>query len=83
MRLRSRNLPREAIYESLESFEIIEEYPEDKYLPSYLVYCEHQFEVLHVLIAVDLEGVNVRIVTVYRPDPSQWTEDLKSRKEEA
>lgn len=33
-------IERDAILESVESFEILEAYPEDKYLPSYLVYAD-------------------------------------------
>jgi hypothetical protein len=40
MRLKGRFIPREAILASTESYEIIEEYPKDKYLPSCLVYAE-------------------------------------------
>ena len=37
MRLKERLIPRKAILSSLDSYEIIEVYPEDKYLPSHLV----------------------------------------------
>jgi hypothetical protein len=37
MRLAGRHLTREAILGAVASYEIIEAYPEDKYLPSYLV----------------------------------------------
>ncbi len=37
MRLKGRFIPREAILSSVDAYEIIEEYPGDKYLPSYLV----------------------------------------------
>lgn len=80
MRLRDRYVPREAILESLEGFQIIESYPEDKYLPSYLVYSEHRGLIFHVLIAADVPDDNVRIVTAYRPDPRKWEEDFKTRR---
>jgi YgiT-type zinc finger domain-containing protein len=62
MRLRSRDISREAIYASVAQYQVIEAYPEDKYLPSYLVWTRHASGVLHVLFAVDVEGQNVRIV---------------------
>jgi hypothetical protein len=80
MRLRERFISRQKILESVEAFEIIEEYPDDKYLPSYLIYSRHQGSVFHVLFAVDISGGNVRIVTAYRPNPEQWEEDLKTRR---
>jgi hypothetical protein len=81
MRMKGRFIPREIILESFLNFEIIEAYPEDKYLPSYLIYTEYRGEQIHVLFAVDIEGDNVRIITAYRPSLAEWREDLKSRRD--
>lgn len=80
MRLRGRFIERASILDAVEAFEIIESYPDDKYLPSYLVRGSIDSSVFHVLFAVDVAGDSVRIVTAYRPDPSDWEEDLKTRK---
>jgi hypothetical protein len=80
MRLKGRSLAREDILEAVGSFEIIESYPEDKYLPSYLVHARARGEVFHILFATDVPGQNVRIVTAYRPDPAEWSTDLKKRR---
>ena len=80
MRLHRRGISRRAIYESVSQYEIIEDYPQDKYLPSYLLWTCHDARVLHVLFAVDVEGQNVRVVTAYRPDSQDWTDGLKRRK---
>ena len=80
MRLRGRSIPRRAILESAANFEIIEEYPQDKYLPSYLIYSRHLDSIFHVLFAADVQEDNVRIITAYRPDPEQWEEDLRTRR---
>lgn len=80
MRLKDRFIPRSMILDSLETYEIIEAYPEDKYLPGYLVWAKHGKTVFHVLFAVDEPNDNVRIVTAYRPRPDEWIENLKSRK---
>lgn len=80
MRLRGRFIIRQAILQSHEHYEIIEEYPKDKYLPSYLVYSEYQGDIFHILFALDLEGVNVRIVTAYRPNPEEWEEGFRKRR---
>lgn len=37
MRLRERFVPRQVLVDSVDSYEIVEEYPEDRHLPSYLV----------------------------------------------
>jgi hypothetical protein len=68
------------ILEAVESFEIIEAYPADKYLPSYLVFFRSEGSVFHVLVAVDVAGENIRIITTYRPNPEEWEADLKTRR---
>ncbi len=80
MRMKDRFIARETIIRSVESFEIIESYPEDKYLPSYLVYAYHNNKVFHVLFAADVKNNNVRVVTAYYPAAEKWSEDLKRRK---
>jgi hypothetical protein len=66
--------------ELLESYEIIEDYPHDKYVPSALVHAVYRGEVFHVLFALDLPGKNVRVVTAYRPDLGEWESGLKKRR---
>lgn len=80
MRLKGRFISRQAILESVDTYKIIEEYPKDKYLPSYLVYSQYQNLIFHVLFAVDVQGDNVRVVTAYRPDLEEWEEDMKTRR---
>jgi hypothetical protein len=38
---------------------------------------------IHVLVAADIEGDNVRIITAYRPDPSEWEADLRTRRKKS
>ena len=64
------------------TYEIIDEYPEDRYLPSYLVYAGNEGAVYHVLFAVDVAGDNVRVITAYRPDPNEWDVQLRKRRGE-
>jgi hypothetical protein len=77
MRLERRHITRDDILAAVDSYTIIESYPEDKYLPSYLVLATANF---HVLFAVDVAEDNVRVVTAYRPDPDQWELDLRKRR---
>jgi hypothetical protein len=81
MRLRERCIDRSEVIQSTENYEIIESYPDDKYLPSYLVWTRHEDGILHVLFAVDVEGGNVRVITAYRPDPIEWDDEYKRRKQ--
>ncbi len=80
MRLKERAISRKSILDSSRDYEIIEEYPKDKYLPSYLVYSEYSGRRFHVLFAVDVVEKNVRIVTAYYPNPEEWDEGLKKRR---
>jgi hypothetical protein len=77
MRLAGRHVSRDEILSAADSYEMVESYPKDKYLPCYLVLAGSRF---HVLFATDLEGDNVRVITTYVPDPEEWNPDLKTRR---
>lgn len=79
MRLKERSIPRSWILHSTDHFEIISSYPDDKYLPSYLVWSQMNDIVFHIVFAVDVENDNVRIITAYRPDPEEWANNMKKR----
>ena len=68
------------ILRSSDLYELIESNPRDKYLPSYLVLVQHADVRFHVLFACDVPSGNVRVVTAYIPDGTQWKEDLKTRR---
>jgi hypothetical protein len=80
MRLKTRTISRETLLRAVDTYEILESYPDDKYLPSYLVFCRSEEGVAHLQIAVDVAGDNVRIVTAYRPCPHEWESDMKTRR---
>lgn len=82
MRLRQRGLSAGALTSSVGGLEIIESYLTDKYLPSFLLRGETQETVFHAQIAVDMKGNNVRVVTMYIPDPDEWSSDLRTRRTE-
>lgn len=83
MRMEGRFIPRQIILDSVEDYEIIEEYPMDKYLPSYLVFSRYEGRVFHALFAVDIERDNVRVVTAYHSSLDEWEADFKTRRERA
>ena len=64
----------------MDTYELVEAYPGDKYLPAYLLLARHRAEALHVLFAADVESDNVRVVTSYRPNPREWQHDMKTRR---
>ena len=80
MRLRQRSLTVGTLQNAVSSLEIIEAYPDDKYLPSFLLRGESEASVIHAHIATDLEGANVRVVTMYQPSCDEWDEDSRVRR---
>ncbi len=80
MRLQQRGLDAEAHRKAISSLEIIEVYPDDKYLPTYPLRGETQGAVFHAHIATDVEGDNIRVVTMYTPDPDEWDEGSRKRR---
>jgi len=63
----------------LEYGETIENYPDDTHYPGRLVLGWHGKRLLHVVVA-DNPAENAHIIiTVYEPDPTQWTSDFKRR----
>lgn len=80
MRLKERFIHREEILTSADTYEIIEQYPEDKYLSSYLLCAKFKEKIIHLLIATDIENNNIRIVTAYEPTLEKWEKDFKTRR---
>ena len=80
MRFGQRPISREVILSAVDSYDIIEEYPRDKYLPSYLIRAEHRNSVFHIHVATDMLAENIRIVTAYVPDPGKWDADFRLRR---
>ncbi len=80
MRLAGRHIARDEIFAAVDSYEIIESYPDDKYLPSCLVFAAQLSAAFHVLFGVDVEADHVTVVTAYRPHANEWESDLKTRR---
>ena len=80
MRLGQRFIARETIIQAIDTYEIVESYPEDKYFPSYLLLGRKGDDAFHVLFGVDVADQNVRIITAYYPSPDEWETDLKTRR---
>lgn len=60
--------------------EIIEEYPEDYPYPSRLILgMTIKYRFLHV--AVGIGERKIWLITAYEPDPGQWEDGFKKRKE--
>lgn len=69
-RMIKRSIDRAEIEETVLAGEIIEEYPDDKYSPSCLIYGKtDNGRDLHVQLSLP---PSVVIITVYEPDPEEW-----------
>jgi hypothetical protein len=73
----NRHISNQEVEEAINSGEIIEEYPHDKYGPSCLIYGRtSEKRPLHIQCSLSSPMV---IITVYEPDPLQWL-DYKIRR---
>ncbi len=69
----------EEVCEAIASGEVIEDYPDDKYGPSCLVFGHTlRNRPLHVQCSHPSRDL-VKIITVYEPDPERWI-DFRNRK---
>jgi len=80
MRLEQRSLGSEFLLKAAASLEVIESYPDDKYLPSFLLRGEFEGRVFHTQIATDVEARNIRVVTLYIPSPEEWDSEFRTRR---
>ncbi len=77
-----RHILRKEIEEAIESGEIIEDYPKDKYGPSCLIYgTTIQSRPLHIQCSYSSRP-KIKIITVYQPDPEEWIGYRKRRGKE-
>ena len=80
-RLSERKITVEDIINAISNGLIIEQYEDDKLLPSCLVLANDlSGKQMHVVISHDDEFIY--LITAYYPDPELWSEDFKTRKEQ-
>lgn len=77
-RMIQRSIERFEVVEAILNGEIIEEYPQDKYSPSCLVYGKTKAgRELHVQVSLPPKVV---VITTYTPDPEEWIDCRVRRK---
>ncbi len=77
-RMLERNINDLEVKQAILSGEIIEEYPDNKYSPSCLIYGQTESgRDLHVQCSLPPQ---VKIVTTYEPDPAEWLDNRIRRK---
>jgi hypothetical protein len=75
-----RGISVQELREAIASGEVIEDYPEDKYGPSCLVFGSTKTgRPIHIQCSHPSRG-NIKIITLYQHDPEQWI-DYKARRE--
>jgi hypothetical protein len=75
-----RQISKAQVMSVVHSGTIIAEYPNDSPYPSYLLSGTAENRPLHLVVAVDESASSCYIVTVYVPDPNQWTDNYQSRR---
>lgn len=78
-RVVERNISEQEIREAGAKAEVIEDYPDDKYSPSALLLgFTTGGRPLHFQVS-SAESDSTKIITIYEPDPAEWTENRKWR----
>ena len=65
----------------IQNSKIIEEYPDDKPYPSYLLLGFVNNKPIHLVLAIKENEKKGVIVTVYRPDPLLWNNNFSKRRD--
>ncbi len=74
-----RNVTKSEIDNVISQGQIIEEYPKDSPLPSFLLLGFNDNRPLHIVIAFNKSDYICIIVTVYEPDPKLWKDNYTRR----
>ncbi len=75
-----RSIASEEVTQTVMAGEVIEDYPDDKYGPSCLLFGRTTKQrALHVQCTYPSRPL-VKVITTYEPDPAEWDETLKRRK---
>jgi hypothetical protein len=79
-RMMERGIRRQDVKEALLEGEVVEEYPNDKPFPSFLIAGYAQGHMLHIVAAYDKTNDMCYIITTYTPDTEHFESDLKTRR---
>lgn len=68
------------VREAIANGQVIEDYPDDKYGPSCLIFGSTQAQrPIHVQCSYPSRSL-VKVITVYEPSPQQWNKDFIQRR---
>ena len=80
MRFKGRSLPSRVVSQAVESFEIIEDYAQERFHPTYLVFGLAGTRPFHVVFVADVEADWVRARTAYWPSADEWEPAMRTRR---
>ena len=80
-RMAQRDITRADVLTVLRGGELVEEYLDDDPYPSALVPGFVAGRPLHVVVALDVNGPDPYIITVYQPNPDKFESDWKTRRQ--
>jgi hypothetical protein len=80
-RMLERNISRDEVKEVISLGEIIEEYPNDYPLPSYLMFY-NDIKPLHVVLSYNETNHKTYIITAYQPNLNHFEADFKTRRQQ-
>ena len=78
-RMQERGITEADIRLVLTTGSVVEDYPNTKPYPSYLMLGWRGDRPLHVVATDNLSGHFTLIITVYEPDPNEWDAEFKVR----
>jgi len=79
-RMFERELGRDEVVAVVRRGEVITRYPDDRPFPSQLLLGLVDDRPVHVVVARDPDSGVCFVVTAYRPDPTVWMSDFKTRR---
>ena len=79
-RMFEREINKNYVVATIREGEVVEEYPDDKPYPTYLLLSMKGQIPLHVVVGFDREDRTCYVITVYRPNPDIWMPDFRKRR---
>jgi Domain of unknown function (DUF4258) len=75
-----RSIRVQEIRDAIANGRIIEDYPNDKYGPSCLIFgVTEAGRIIHVQCSYPTRSL-IKVVTIYEPDPDRWNDDFTTRR---
>ncbi|NQU06826.1 MAG: DUF4258 domain-containing protein [Calditrichaeota bacterium] len=79
-RLIERGTDKQSVLKTLNQYDIIDEYPDDKPFPSALFFGYSSEKPIHVVAAFDGIKEKIFVITVYFPDVTHFESDYRERR---